>query len=173
MTQYKQTALKALGITVLCCMAFLASVKIVFANDFNSVTIGKSYQFNSRAMGCRTLARAELALNELENTVWSVWKRQFVLNVENGFCLNGRVKFILLSVVEDDDGNYKTWTDSDGDTWRILRVYPLSFSQSLLEYLFKLNGEPVIYLMSPNPILKEGEAPLGVRAMKSTSNVYI
>lgn len=170
MTKYLRNFL--IGYLVLVLGIFVGA-KIVFANDFNPVTIGKSYQFNRSALGCRTLARAELALDELEKTVWSIWRQQFLLNAKNGFCLNGRVKFILLSVVEDDDGNYKTWTDSDGDTWRILRVYPLSFSQSLLEYLFKLNGEPVIYLISPNPILKEGEAPLGVRAMKATSNVYI
>lgn len=107
--------------------------------------LGEQHHLNGNARACWTQEDAMQAASFLETMPFRAWLVGWQKARMMGVCAQGRVDVKFIEVVADEDGNWRTWTDMNGDVWRVVRCEAWFNGET--------DGEPsTIFLLLMNPI---------------------
>jgi len=104
-------------------MGLLASTQSASALEKEKyvVTLGETAMTNEGARVCFTRDAARGSLNPIDSMPHKQWQTAWYnITVMSALCAQGVVRVRFLGVVSDEDGNWETWTDFEGETWRIV-----------------------------------------------------
>ena len=126
---------------------------IIAQASHEPLVAGEVTQFGVEGKACQTQIWAEQALSHIEEVPYTEWFSNFKANVAKDVCLRGIVELVPIETVKNDDGTDKTFTDMDGEVWYIIKSAPIGWPAHIYQMLADMNGDPVIFLLSVNPLV--------------------
>ena len=120
------------------------------SGQVNELRYGVSLNFSNDFVTCMTPAIAVRELSYITKSPFKVWVgyMHHTYNNLSGDCYRARTTMIPIDVVRDGSGREITFSDSDGDRWRIVKMLPTRLSAAGHRQIQRRTGDVFVYLLT-------------------------